>query len=242
MVDFGKMLNRLRGQKANQPVVEPTGEPSATLVDLVKKVNISLEKKPPLVTDKARVALCLDISLSMNTLYRTGKVDAFVRRILALGLRFDDDGEIDVFLFGAKGHEYGKLNASNYTTFTNDMRDVFELEGDTRYSDAVGLISDFYRNDGDTPIFVMCVTDGAPSDFGQFYKAFKAQSLGLAFWKFMGIGSRDMFSRIENELGNTFRSFTVDGPDSLSDEDLYDAILDGYSGWQAQAQAIGILK
>ena len=48
----------------------------------------------------------------MSGLYRQGKVQALVERLLALALRFDDDGEVDVFLFGAEGHEAGTLDLS----------------------------------------------------------------------------------------------------------------------------------
>lgn len=90
------------------------------LLSLVKKVSVSLEKRK-LLTDRAKVALCLDISGSMNALYKSGKIDVLVRRVMALGYRFDDDGEIDVFLFGENVHEWGSIGVGDYRSFVSDM-------------------------------------------------------------------------------------------------------------------------
>ena len=78
-----------------------------SLVSLVKKVGVSLEKSR-LAVPRARVALCLDISGSMDKLYRTGKIDALVRRILALGLNFDDDGAIESIEVEARDAEHAR--------------------------------------------------------------------------------------------------------------------------------------
>ena len=50
------------------------------LLDLSKKAAISLEKHG-LSEHRAKVALCLDISISMNNLYTSGLVQAFVELI-----------------------------------------------------------------------------------------------------------------------------------------------------------------
>ena len=55
------------------------------LLDLSKKAKISLEKVG-LQNHTAKVALCLDISGSMSKMYRSGKIQEFVERILALAL------------------------------------------------------------------------------------------------------------------------------------------------------------
>lgn len=64
------------------------------MVSLVKSVGLTLEKKGVSIP-KAKVALVLDISGSMSGLFRSAPVDALAQRALALGLTFDDDGEID---------------------------------------------------------------------------------------------------------------------------------------------------
>ena len=72
------------------------------MISLVKKAGISLEKKG-LSEHTARVALVLDISGSMSRRYAKGLVQKLAERVLALGLRFDDDGEVDVLVVRRKG-------------------------------------------------------------------------------------------------------------------------------------------
>ena len=90
------------------------------LLDLSKKALISLEKVG-LAQHQAKVALCLDISGSMSRLYSSGKIQHFVERILALATRFDDDGSIDIFLFGKNAHDAGELTISNVNGYLTEL-------------------------------------------------------------------------------------------------------------------------
>jgi hypothetical protein len=86
------------------------------LVSLVKQAGVSLQKVG-LSDHRAKVCLCLDISGSMGRLYKEGLVQRFAGRILALGCKFDDDGEIDVFLFGKNVHHPAPMALSNCNTY-----------------------------------------------------------------------------------------------------------------------------
>ncbi len=55
------------------------------LLPLVRKAAVSLEKAG-LSAHRARVCLCLDISGSMHSLYKSGAVQRFAERILAIGI------------------------------------------------------------------------------------------------------------------------------------------------------------
>lgn len=169
---------------------------SPQLLDLTKRAAVSLEKRG-LGEHTARVALCLDISASMNGLYRSGKIQALVERILALGLRFDDNGEVDVFLFGAYGHEEPPVNLANHRSYVPDMVSRRALEGGTSYASAMRLIRERYfggsgrrdRPHGDTyPVYVMFVTDGAPHDRDETEDQVRFSSYEPVFWQFMAIG------------------------------------------------------
>ena len=74
-------------------------EQAPQLLSLVKAARISLEKRS-LGSETARVALVLDVSVSMAELFSTGAVQEFAERALALALQWDDDGEVDVFTVG----------------------------------------------------------------------------------------------------------------------------------------------
>ena len=75
---------------------------------LKKKADVVVQELG-LTGQRARVALAIDISGSMNQLFKAGTVQRVVERILALALKFDDNGAVDVFLFGVNDYECGEL-------------------------------------------------------------------------------------------------------------------------------------
>ncbi len=172
------------------------GTEAPRLLDLTKRAAVSLEKRG-LGEHTARVALCLDISASMDGLYRSGKIQALVERVLALGLRFDDNGQVDVFLFGAGGYEEPSVAVANHASYVPDMIRRRRLEGGTRYGAAMRLIRErYFGADGartrpfpDTqPVYVMFVTDGAPMDRKEAEEQLRFSSYEPVFWQFMAIG------------------------------------------------------
>ena len=166
------------------------------LLDLTKRAAVTLEKRG-LGEHTARVALCLDISASMSMLYRSGKVQALVERVLALGLRFDDNAEVDVFLFGRDGHEAGSVGLNSYQGWTDRMLSQWRLEGGTDYAAAMHLIRKQYFGSGgkrkkphsdSQPVYVMFVTDGHTTSEQATKDHVMSSSYEPLFWQFMGIG------------------------------------------------------
>jgi stress response protein SCP2 len=169
---------------------------SPALLSLTKKVGVNLEKRG-LGEHTARVALCLDISGSMSRLYRDGKIQALAERVLALGLRFDDDGEVDVFLFGKNGYAAGTINLGNHRDFIAQSLRQYGLEPATYYGKAMQLVREHYFGDSqprreprpDTlPVYAMFVTDGAANDERVAREQVTASSFEPLFWQFMAIG------------------------------------------------------
>lgn len=74
------------------------------MLDLIKTKErkdkvLNLMKAADIAGQKAVVILALDYSGSMSPLYTNGTVQDVVERILPLGLGFDDNGEVDFYLF-----------------------------------------------------------------------------------------------------------------------------------------------
>lgn len=166
------------------------------LLSLTKKAAVSLEKKG-LGEHTARVALCLDISGSMFDLYRSGKMQALVERVLAVGVRFDDDGQVDCFLFGEKAHQPPPIGIDNFHSYVADVQGRYGLEGSTYYGKVMQLIRQHYfgtsgpRNAphrDQTPVYVMFVTDGQTMDQQVTRDQVVASSYEPLFWQFMAIG------------------------------------------------------
>ena len=167
----------------------------AGLLSLTKKAAVSLEKRG-LASHTARVALCLDISGSMHALFKAGKIQALVERILALGMRFDDDGSIDCFLFGSKAHDAGPITLDNYRDIVPTLLRKFPLEGGTAYGKAMALMREHYFGSSGprttpvaaAPVYVMFVTDGATMDEAKTREQLTHASYEPMFFQFMAIG------------------------------------------------------
>jgi stress response protein SCP2 len=223
------------------------------LLSLVKKVQVSLEKRQ-LLTDRAKVALCLDISGSMDSLYRSGKIDTLVRRVMALGYRFDDDGEIDAFLFGERAHEWGAISVNDYRDFISSMRRRHNLEGGTRYAEAMKLIRSFYRknNREGLPVYIMFVTDGDTSSRPMAEQEMREASVEPIFWQFMGLGGGGFFSsafdfleklnQLPGRAVDNANFFKLQDPSKPTDEEMFELMMGEYPQWLKIAQSRGILR
>jgi len=170
-------------------------EKAPKILSLAKKATISL-KKAGLENHTAKVALCLDISGSMSSLYKSGKIQEFAERILALGCKFDDDGSIDIFLFGANAHEAGALSIDNFNGYIRSIIKKYPLEGGTYYGKAMKAIREFYFPNSinrkvmkaECPVYVMFVTDGSTFDENVTRANLQDSSYQAIFWQFMAIG------------------------------------------------------
>lgn len=240
------------------------------LVNLVKSAAVSLEKAG-LAQHRAKVCLVLDISGSMSTLYRKGLVQQFAERILALGCRFDDDGEIDVFLFGRNVHQGAPMGLSNWSNYIKRIIDEHPLEGDTRYGAAIEAVRRHYFPDGgggerkapvkaEVPVYVMFVTDGSTSDKPLTERQLRWASREPIFWQFMGIGKGrkskakalanfadsdfpflEKLDELDGRLIDNADFFSVASPDEHSDGALYDLLMNEYPQWVRQARQRGLI-
>jgi stress response protein SCP2 len=232
------------------------------LLSLVETAGVSLQKRG-LGEHTARVALVLDISGSMAGLYRSGAVQRLAERVLALGLRFDDDGVVDVFLFGKNVHrpETG-LRLEGHEEFISGVLRMHKLEFDTRYGAAMSAVRTHYFGTSGhraqplpdrVPVYVMFLTDGAPSDRNVATEQIRSASYEPVFWQFMGIGSPRQFSFLQklDDLDGRFTDnadfFAVDerelmGRTPISDDELFDRLMTEYPDWLRRARGQGLLR
>jgi stress response protein SCP2/uncharacterized protein YegL len=225
------------------------------LLDLSKKAAVSLEKRG-LGEHRAKVALCLDISISMANIYSSGAIQEFAERILALGCRLDDDGSIDIFLFGENGYQPDPLTVKDFPGYINRMRKTHQLEGDTRYSTAIELVRRHYANPYkyervepfgmEVPVYVMFITDGKPSDKMATTKALKNSSYESIFWQFIGLGQNDFsylekLDELEGRYVDNASFFGLDNIRGLSDDALYEKLMKEYPNWLTLAKAKGLI-
>ncbi len=140
-------------------------------IDLKKHI-VDLRKKAAFMVNKhglegqcAQVVLVLDISKSMNRLYKDGTVQRVIERMLALALNFDDDGQIDLMLFGTRAYQLPAVTLDDIEGAVERviLTDYRIIEA-TRYAPPLQMIHDKYKAGVGDPVFVIFLTDGGNSD------------------------------------------------------------------------------
>lgn len=185
-------------------------------VNLKKKADQVVQANG-LGNQTARVALAIDISISMDNLFNNNTVQNVVERLLALGVKFDDNKAIDIFLFGKNDYEVGELHESDFYKYVDNMiLRKYNLEGSTNYAGVMQRIVDKYSEQKKSvaskrgsvfsrlfgkkeeesngsqildPAYVMVVTDGDNQDKAQAEKVIRESSNLPIFWQFVGVGN-----------------------------------------------------
>ena len=240
-------------KERQQRLLEKAEKKQPRMANLIKQAGISLEKRG-LAEARYRVCLVLDISASMDQEYLKGTVQKLAERALALAARLDDDGEVEVYLFGEKAHRKPPLSLDNVRHYIDELR--IRLEGNTKYLLPMKMV----REDADAaghhyPTLVLFITDGATANEAAVKRFMIDVSAEPIFWKFMGIrrGKRGFFSRdnfgfleeLDDMAGRTVDNadfFTVDAGVTLSDAELFDLLVNELDSWQRAAKRAWILS
>lgn len=96
---------------------------SADTINLQKKaeaVTVSLAKKGITKTPPLRVVADYDVSGSMQGLFRRGVVQKAADQVLGIAFKFDDDGQVDSFIFDSRSAYVGTASEDDYGTFVED--------------------------------------------------------------------------------------------------------------------------
>jgi hypothetical protein len=220
-----------------------------TTISLMKKTaGVILEKKK-LTNVVARVGLILDISGSMRSLYKNGTVQKVVERILAVASQFDDDGSLDVWVYD---NEFSRLKSVTERDFENYVEDYI-LSND--------LIHKFGRNDeppvmedvirkytveepGKEPTFIVFINDGGCKR--TIKKPIVESSNKPIFWQFVGIGDSNFevlekLDTMEGRFIDNANFFHIKDIEKISDEELYNNLLNEFPEWLVEAKTKGIL-
>ncbi|MEL3893231.1 VWA domain-containing protein [Pseudomonas aeruginosa] len=220
------------------------------LISLAKKAQVSLEKAK-LTHVKARVALVLDASGSMNSQYSKGRVQEVVNRLLPLAVHFDDDGSIDCWAFAAKPQKLSEITLSNYQDFINtDNYGWRDWNVGSRINDeprVMEQVINYYLNDGDrSPVYVLFISDGGVHENRKITKLMTEAAKLPLYWQFVGLGGHgygilekldDMKGRVVDNCG----FFALDDLHQVSEEQLYDQLMEEFPSWIKEASAKGII-
>lgn len=223
---------------------------SKCVVDLSKKSGVDLG------ATSAKVVVVLDYSGSMSNLYQNGTVQRTINRLVPLGLTFDDNGSIDVYLFQNDFRKMQDLNLSNYENYVKNIVFASGYQmGGTNYAPVLKAIIEggSYKQggflgfggttvvteaivDNGDPTFILFITDGANADRNETDNIIRKSSEMNVFIQFIGIGNEkfeylmkldDMPGRKRDNTGFS----KMQALDHVNDNELYTNVLEQFSGW-----------
>ena len=241
-----KMMSKISLSKDRVNLEKHVVSLSKTVVDLSKKNGVDLGNTC------AKVVVALDYSGSMVGLYRNGTVQRTINRLVPLGLTFDDNGSIDMFLFQSDFRKMEDLDVSNYENYVTEVigRSGYSMGG-TNYAPVLSGIIEGYRvrkgmfggtatvppivDNGD-PTFILFITDGENADKTASDMIIRKSSEKNVFIQFIGIGNStfryleqldDMPGRKRDNTGFSKMSDL----NNADDRTLYMNVLEQFSGW-----------
>lgn len=226
--------------------------------DLTKKriQNIDeLLRKYKAPTDiKVRVGAAFDVSGSAQGFYSGSHsvMQETIDRLLAVALKFDDNGELDAWLFSNRHWEMPGITMDNINEYVQkhiaNKRDSGMWYG-TDYAPILSEIANQYQKAPITekvkgifgmfakkpvapsstdPAMVLFITDGANGDRREAARVLReaASSHVPVYWNMIGIGSPSEFSFIQEmagELPNV--GFISMSSLNMTDEQLYEQLI-----------------
>lgn len=138
----------------------------------VHKVTVELAKHNILKAPTLRVGLSLDISGSTSHLYKNGIIQQVVDRLLALAIKFDDDGSMDMWAFS---NDFSRLKPATADVFNGYVdREIMNNSSinkwsGTSYAPVMGDVVNMYFNEAD---------DAPAAAAGGFFKSLLAFFMG----------------------------------------------------------------
>lgn len=228
----------------------PVQTASLSKIDFRKKlVQYTLEKKQ-LTNVVARVGIVLDISGSMQTLYKNGTVQEVVERILAVACKFDDNGTLDVWVYD---NEYSRLPSVTERDFgqyvdkhilNNDRIHKFGRNNEPPVMEDVIRKYTVEENDP-TPVFIIFINDGGVVK--SIKHTITHSAVQPIFWQFVGIGNSNFevlkrLDTMEGRIVDNASFFHLDDIAAVSDEELYDQLLNEFPMWIKAAKEQRIIR
>ena len=201
-------------------------------VDLRKRI-VDLSKKAAFATNKhgiegqrAQVVLVLDISASMNALYKSGVIQRAIERILGLAVAFDDDGQIDLLLSGTNAYPLPAVTLEEIEGYVERVILArYKIREATNYAPPLRLLREKYRAPQPAPAFVIFLTDGGNADKPASAEAIRELSKQPVFVQFVGIGKEDFpflhkLDELSGRLIDNAGFMPVNDLDAIKDAEL----------------------
>lgn len=208
-------------------------------IDLRKKAIAVAIEQANISVQVARVVFVLDHSRSMATLYKNGTVQETLERGFPLALTFDDNGEMEFYLFDTLFKELDTVSGGNLASYTIDV--IWPNHGKygaTCYAPIIEEITDRFtrKEPSRIPTFVIFITDGNNSDHKKAKDALSVASHHNIFWKFVGIGNEkfeflEKLDTMDGRFIDNANFVDISDLSKISDDKLYALLLEEFGDW-----------
>ncbi|MCS4089066.1 VWA domain-containing protein [Rhizobium sp. BK176] len=224
-------------------------EKAPHLVSLAKKAQVSLEKNK-LADVVAAVYLVLDKSGSMAFQYSKGRVQEVVDRVVPLAVHFDDNGELDCWIFADKQKKLPNVtldNVRDYVKREAEKFGMFKIGAGNNEPAVIKDIMEFVgRQGGKDPVFVLFISDGGVYKNSEIKALIKDAAKLPIFWQFIGVGGSKYgalqeLDTMTGRLVDNAGFFAIDDLHRVSEEELYDRMMSEFPVWLKAARARGII-
>ena len=108
-------------------------------------------------------------------------------------------------------------------------------------------VTEFYQKDGlDVPVYVLFISDGGVNDNRGITKVMTEAAKLPIFWQFVGLGGRGygILKKLDDMAGRVIDNcdfFELDDLDDISEEALYENMLEEFPSWLKEAREIGLI-
>ena len=203
-------------------------------------IDMSKSGKTNMNNHVARVALAMDYSGSMSNLFANGSVQDVVTRLLPIALKFDDNGELESWMFSNGQDRLRPVTANNYASYVNNVMMKTRIHmGGTEYAPVLNDIVKYYKDKhpSTTPAFIMFITDGDNWDANETNEVIRELSNYNMFVQFVGIGTDTDFAylrKLDNLSGRKHDNtgfIAVKDMNKMNDQQLYTEMLRQYNEW-----------
>lgn len=201
-------------------------------------VRLKKEKGVDLSQHRARVFVVIDRSGSMSHLYRNGAVQEVLTRLLPLALKFDDNGELEVYVFNNNCLQLAPMTLANYDNYvqTEILNKGKGPGGGTSYAPVIKETVSIYNDGSPYPAFGIFITDGENDDRNPTDRAIRESSKYKIFYQFVGIGHENFryLQKLDDldgrQVDNT-AFVKVEDFARLDDDQLFNKLLEQYPQW-----------
>lgn len=216
---------------------------SISLEKRAETVGITLEKRGLKKAPIMRVAAGIDISGSMLDEFEDGSVQHAFDQLMGISLKFDDNGEIDVWAFNTRSHRAPSAVPEDYNKYIGTRRGQgkfgFWPDGGTNYAPVLrDIITEMFPEEkkgffnfskkpsDNSPVMVLFITDGEPSDGIEAARVIANARDKNIYFQLIGVGNDCRFTtlkKIADDYDNA--GFVQLINVKMTDEQLYDILI-----------------